>query len=496
MSTSAFGVVGLAAVVAYLLLLLLLGVIARRARKSGAMGDFYLAGRGLGPFVLFATLYATQYSGNSFLGYPGEAHRIGFAWVMSVGFMTAIVVAYLLYAPQLHLVSRRLTLVTPGDWIDHRFGSKPLTTVANLILVAAISNYLLAQLMAMGHVVAGLSGGAIPYWVGVVSLTMVVMVYGTLGGMRAVAWTDVAQGGLLLIGLGGILVATVPSPAHMAAVTSWVASTAPEKVAVPGWQACVTWLSTLLLIGISGAVYPHAIQRIYAARSAAALKRSVSAMVWMPLVTMLPLFLIGIVSLQELSSLEGIAADQVMPMMLAQWASSTPLLYAAALALMLAVIAAIMSTADSVLLTLSSIIANDFIGKTWLKGAPDARLTRLGKMSAWAIVAGLVTIALVPRITLWGLIELKMEILMQISPAFMLGLQWRRLTASAALSGMLVGLAVSFGLPFFGYSRPLGIHDGTLGWMANVLVCVVVSQMAALRVPSQREDAAAGMAYN
>jgi SSS family solute:Na+ symporter/sodium/pantothenate symporter len=491
MIASGFGVVGLAAVLLYLLALLYVGVVARRARQSESLGDFYLAGRGLGAFVLFATLYATQYSGNSFLGYPGEAYRIGFAWVMSVGFMTAIIVAYLLFAPQLYRESRRLPLVTPGDWLDHRFGSRPLTLVANLVFVAAISNYLLAQLMAMGHVVDGLSGGVIPYWAGVVGLTAVILVYETLGGMRAVAWTDAVQGALILVGLGGILAAVIPSPAHLAAVTEWVATVAPEKAAVPPWTVCVTWASTLLLIGISGAVYPQAIQRIYAARSARALKRGVSAMVCMPLVTMVPIFLIGIVSLRELTALEGIAADQVMPLMLARWASSSVWLYAASLAVMLAVVAAIMSTADSVLLTLSSIIAKDFMGKTFLKGALDARLTRAGKASAWAIVAALVAVALVPRMTLWGLIELKMEILIQVSPLFILGIHWHRLTAPAALAGTIVGLTVSFALPLFGYARPFGVHDGTIGWLANLLVCVALSRLAIVREQSAVRQATA-----
>lgn len=459
----------------YLVALIVAGVLARRARQSESMSDFYLAGRTLGPFVLFATLYATQYSGNSFLGYPGEAHRIGFAWVMSVGFMTAIIVAYLVVAPRLHVVSRRLSLVTPGDWIDHRYGYRPLTVAANTVFVLAIANYLLAQLMAMGHVVAGLTAGAVPFWVGVVGLTAVVLVYETLGGMRAVAWTDAVQGGLMLVGLVGILVNVAPSPSHLASITTFIHDTAPAKATVPSWETCVTWASTLLLIGMSGAVYPQAIQRIYAARSTAALKRGVSLMVVAPLFTMMPIFLIGIISLRELSGLDGLAADQVMPMMLARWASQSAWLAAAALAVMLAAIAAIMSTADSVLLTLASILAKDVAGRTVLRGASEATLTRAGKIASWAVVAVLVTVALVPRLTLWGLTELKMELLVQVSPLFMLGLHWRRLTGRAALAGLAAGLVVAFALPAFSVSRPFGLHDGTVGWIVNVLVAVGLS---------------------
>ncbi|MEZ5291781.1 MAG: sodium:solute symporter family protein [Vicinamibacterales bacterium] len=469
----------LVAILGYLAVLLGVGVVARRARRDESMSDFYLAGRDLGPFVLFATLYATQYSGNSFLGYPGEAHRIGFAWVMSVGFMTAIIVAYLLIAPDLHRAARRWSLVTPGDWIDRRYDYRPLTLAANGVFVLAIANYLLAQLMAMGHVVAGLSGNAVPYWVGVVGLTAVILVYETLGGMRAVAWTDTAQGLLMLAGLGGILFTVVPTPAHLADVTRWVIAHAPEKAAVPGWQTSITWLSTLLLIGMSGAVYPQAMQRIYAARSTAVLKRGLTVMVVMPLFTMTPIFLIGILSLRDLDGVSGLAADQVMPMMLARWAGQSTWLALSAMAVMLAAVAAIMSTADSVLLTLSSIVAKDVAGRTWLRGAPEATLTRVGKRVSWAIVVTLVTLALVPRISLWGLTELKMELLVQVSPLFVLGLASARVTGRAALAGLVAGLVVAFALPLAGVSRPFGVHDGTIGWAINVLVCVAASPRTA-----------------
>jgi len=68
----------------YLVSLLVIGYIAKRAQRDQSLGDFYLAGRGLGTLVLLFTLYATQYSGNTVLGYPGEAYRLGFAWIMSV----------------------------------------------------------------------------------------------------------------------------------------------------------------------------------------------------------------------------------------------------------------------------------------------------------------------------------------------------------------------------------------------------------------------------
>ena len=169
-----------------------------------------------------------------------------------------------------------------------------------------------------------------PYWVGVVLLTLVVLVYETVGGMRAVAWTDTLQGLMLVVGLTGLLVAASATPTHLATVTEWLATEAPEKVAVPGWDVCRNWVSTLVLIRDSLArFHPHAIQRIYAARDSAALKRSFSVMVFLPLITTGSVFLVGVLAIEQLAGAGPIEPDQVLPLLLTEWGESSPILYAA-----------------------------------------------------------------------------------------------------------------------------------------------------------------------
>ena len=477
----------------YLVVLIALGYATRRRGGHAGLGDFYLAGRDLGAFVLLLTLYATQYSGNTLLGYPGEAFRIGYAWVMSVGFMMAIVVVYLTFAPRLQLVARRRGFVTPGDWIAFRFGSPALTMAANVLLVAAIANYLLAQLVAMGHVTEGLSGGVVPYWAGVVLLTLVVGIYETVGGMRAVAWTDCVQGIMLLAGLSGLLLTVAPTPTHLAAMTAAIAAEAPEKVAVPPWSVTRTWFSTILLIGFSAAVYPHAIQRIYAARDTATLKRALSVMVFLPLVTTGVMFLVGVLAIAELPA--GGDPDQVMPLLLTAWSGRSLALYWLSVVVITAVVAAIMSTADSALLSLSSILAKDVLGQTLLRGASEARLTRLGKRLSWLVVAVLVLLALAPRTTLWGLTEIRMEILAQVAPLFVLGVTWRRLTTPAAFGGLAAGCATHAGLLLAGRPEVWNVHAGVVALGVNVACCIVLTQLwpAVPARPEDRSAAAAGL---
>ena len=472
-----FGAAVVAALAAYIGVLAVLGLRARAARASESLADFYLAGRGLGGVVLLFTLYATQYSGNTLVGYPGEAYRVGFAWAMSVGFMLAIVVVYLVIAPRLRAAAERSRFVTPADWLDHRFGHPGLTRITNLVMAAAIANYLLAQLMAMGHVVEGLSDGAIPYAAGVLVLTAAILGYELLGGLRAVAWTDCLQGVLLAVGLAGLLAATVFSGEGVGAATAWVLENQPAKAFRPGPEMQATWASTLLLIGLSGAVYPQAIQRIFAARSGASLRKALSVLAFLPFLTTLPVFLVGILALPRLGGLDGIAADQVLPALLRGWASESEWMFWMSIVTVVGVVAAIMSTADSVLLTLSSMLAKDFVAPVLRRrGAlEEARITRIGKTLSLGIMGVLVAIALTPRISLWGLLELKMELLVQAAPVFVLGLTWRRLSARAALAGVISGTLLAAGLTLAGYGKIAGVHAGLLGAALNAAVAVALS---------------------
>ena len=108
--------------------------------------------------MLLLTLYASQYSGNSLFGFTGMTYRIGYAWVMSVHFMIAIVIFYQLIAVRLFRLCRDRGYITPVDFIQDRFQNKAISLIAAIVMIVALSNFLLAQLMAMGRAMQGLAG--------------------------------------------------------------------------------------------------------------------------------------------------------------------------------------------------------------------------------------------------------------------------------------------------------------------------------------------------
>ena len=262
----------------YLLSLLAIGWLAKKARKENTLKDFYLAGNGLGVSVLFLTLFATQYSGNTFLGFTGATYRIGFPWILSIHFMTSIVVCYLLFAEKLHILSKKNNYLTPSDYILDRYKNNALAILVSIIMIICLSNYLLAQLMAMGRVIQGISNNPAleAYVIGVVLLAFIIVAYGTLGGLRAVAWTDAIQGSILLVGFIFLIILLFHKFGSFSEATEIIRAKDfhdnTSKSLLPNAEMCRQWLSYILVVGFGLSLYPQAIQRIYAAKSVNVLK--------------------------------------------------------------------------------------------------------------------------------------------------------------------------------------------------------------------------------
>ena len=484
-----FGTGAIIVVSLYLLSMLGIGWLGRRRRKEDSLADFYLAGRSVGLGVLFLTLYATQYSGNTMLGYTGKTYRIGFEWTVSVLFMFSIIPGYLLFAPRLVKIARDRGFITPSDYITHRFASPVLSLMSTLIMIYALGNYTLAQLKAMGAAVEGLTDGSVPSAYGIVALAIIMVVYETLGGMRSVAWTDVIQGTVLLVGFAILLVLIPRLGGGLEAVVEKISQVDPPKVQVPDWESCNTWISYVLLLGTGAAIYPQAIQRLYASRSVVALKRSLAMMAFMPLTTTLVALICGITAIVVLPDLARGSTDQTLGRMCAVVMADSDLGYWLVVIVFAAILAALMSTADSALLSISSMITRDIYQPYFRREATQSQLTMVGKVSSWLIIAILVFIAIGTEKTLIRLLELKFEILIQIVPCFFLGLYWRRLSAPTVLVGILVGLAVALGLWSWGTTRVLGFHSGVVGLAANLGCCALGRLLAPVDATAHQSTA-------
>ncbi|GGF14704.1 sodium:solute symporter [Halobacillus andaensis] len=479
---------GIVILLVYGLIMLSVGVITflRNRNIHQSLDEYYLGGRGLGVMVLFFTFFATQYSGNTVVGYPPSAYRLGYEYLVSVPFFIMIIMAYLLFAPRLYSLGKKYNLITPAQWFEKRFKSKGVTILASLLMLYGLGNYLLEQLVAIGQGVDGLTGGTVPYQVGVVFFVIIMLIYGWLGGMRSVAYTDTMQGIALLFGVFMLLIGSIIYFGGLPTSADYMQAYSPEKLGVPDGPGVVNWFSLLVLIGIGAAVYPHAIQRIFAAKDERTLKRSFSRMAWMPFLTAGVVFIIGIIGINAFPDLSTAESEQLVGMMASAVASQNVIFYWAMVLLFGGVIAAIVSTADSVLLTFSSIISNDLYGSYINPNASERKKLLVGKLVGVAAVGILILVAWFPPGTLYQIFVLKFEVLIQIAPALILGLYWNRLHTKAVFTGMLSGTIVASVMTIFGWSY-LGVANGLWGLLINLIICVVGSLVMSVSVVEEEE---------
>jgi SSS family solute:Na+ symporter len=476
---------GTAIVGAYLTALLVIGWLGRRAIRSQSMSDFFLAGRGLGVFVLLLTLFATQYSGNTLVGMSGNTYRVGYAFVVAVPMFVALLSVAMLLAPGLHRVGRRNQFITLADAVHHRFQSRTLTTLVALVGVWALVNFLISNLIAVGYLVERSTDEAVGREVAIVSLALVMLIYETLGGLRAVAWTDVLQGALIGLGILILTAATFETYGGPARVYEELSITAPQLLAAPDWHGRIGWVSTLILVGVGAAIYPQAVQRYYAARSGRVLRSSLRWMLIVPFFVTTFAVLAGLIGRAEFPDLDKDQSEQITIMVLADLTQHWPWLRPIVILFLTAVLAAIMSTVDSVLLALSATATQDFYRP--IRGdVSQKHLTLVGKVSSWVLMGGAVGLALTLGESVWRLIEIKLEVLIQAAPAVFLALYVRRVRATPVIVGLLVGvviavapiasqyLAGAVGSNWIVAEKWYGLHLGVVGLIANIAAVAIL----------------------
>lgn len=317
-------------------------------------------------------------------------------------------------------------------------------------------------------------------WVGVVGLALVMLVYESLGGMRSVAWTDTIQGTMLLIGFSLLMVLALTQFGSIPNAIETLANNpnTAHKIKPPDAEGTRTWMSFILLVGFGAAIYPQAIQRVYAARNATVLKRSLAVMAFLPLTTALVSVMIGLLMAAhhpELSagSLSGepVPSETILMMMCLEIMQASTFGYWLVVLIFSALLAAVMSTADSALLSISSMVTHDLYGQTFNPDADQAHLTRVGKTVTWVLLIPIVWAALVYEGNLIQLLKIKFELLIQCVPAIYLGVHSRSLDSRTVIAGLVAGLLVTLILISMGMGRVSGIHAGIIGLLVNLAIC-------------------------
>ena len=411
----------------YLVVMILMGIYyARRAQSSE--DDYWSAGRKINSFVGGVALFAALASASSLMGAVGGGVELGLPFFMTYAFAATAILPFTVF-----LISgqiRRSGVRTMPEYFKVRYG-RGVAGVAALIVVVAMTFYMVPQLTASGLIGQYILG--IDYGIAVLLFGGGFTLYAALGGMWAITYTDLIQGLVITIGLAIAATAIWLYHSGPANLLSDALAVDPEIGSVT--QHWMTYFGIFLAFLWFGVISPSAVMRNFASKSAKVARRSAFvASIFYAAVFAFGFFMVlagaGLGTVGSLDNTDMIFL-QVIEFYL------PPLL---AGVLMAALISAIMSSADAMLLSISAGVSQDLF-KGFIK--PDAKektVIRLGFVVMF-IAAGLgIWIAWDPP----GLIAIMVgwvggALLSTFGFPLVLGIWWKRANAPGALAGMLGG---------------------------------------------------------
>jgi SSS family transporter len=428
--------------------------------------DFLAAGRSIGPFVGGAVLAATQISAGTVVGTLGRHYLAGVSWWwIWFGVWAGWLVSALWVAPKL----RRFGALTVPDYIAVRFGSERARALAGVLILISYTIYLVAQFQASGEIALTVFG--IQPVVAMVIIVASTGFYTLLGGVRSGSYVDFLQALLMVTGL---LLAVPVLLEQVGGVRPALAFLGSLDARLLGWYYGPRELVAFAVaFGLSIAAAPYEMTRFYSMRDERTVRQAIAVSIGFQLVIGLAVLALGLLTrvlfptLPSEDMASSVMALEVLP----------PLVGAL---LIVAMLSAIMSTVNSILVVTGGAVAHDLYGKFIRPGASQAQLVRANRIA----IALLAVIPILPALQKYGdvqaiVVEQSKFIASFFFVPVVIGLNWRRGTAAGAVAAMLGGFLACLVWEFTGqrdFPRH-GIDAVEVGVAASLVLFMVVSRV-------------------
>lgn len=465
----------LIAFVLYLSSMLLIGWIFYNRTKN--LSDYILGGRTLNSWVTSMSAQASDMSGWLLMGLPGYAYIAG---------MESIWIAFgLILGTYLNwkFVARRLrkyteisgNSITIPDYFENRFrdDTKVLRVVSALFILIFFLIYTASGFVAGAKLFSTVFN--LSYLTALSIGACVIIAYTFLGGFMAVSWTDFFQGLIMffailtvpfvgIYSLGGINETFVSVKEINAELLNIFTKADGEKLSMTSIISLMGW-------GLGYFGQPHILARFMAIRHPNQIKQSrIIAMIWVTS-TLFCAVLLGLVGNVYLKSPLGAAASETVFMVMVN--DLAPPFFAGFL--LAAILAAVMSTADSQLLVSSSALTEDFYRMLFRKKASDKELVWVSRFSVIGIAIIAFFIALDPESSVLELVAFAWGGFgAAFGPLIILSLAWRRMTLNGAVGGIIAG-----GVTVFIWERLQGglfdVYEIIPGFVFSSIVIIALS---------------------
>jgi sodium/proline symporter len=424
----------------YTLLMLAIGWFAYR--RTNALKDFILGGRSLGSWVAALSAGASDMSGWLLLGLPGYAYLSGFESVwLSAGLLFGTWLNWRLMATRLRAYSEAagdaLTLPT---FLARRFRdtSNLLQPISAFFILLFFLFYTSSGLVAGGKLFQTVFD--LPYLWAVTAGALAIIIYTSVGGFLAVSWSDLVQALLMAVAL---VVVPVMAINHLDGISASLRQIEQQNMELlnlftdnQGQSLSLVAVLSLLGWGLGYFGQPHILARFKGIRSTAAVPRARQIAVSWTFLTLAGATLVGIAGIGYFDPALA-AADSEKVFMLLVEAMFHPVVAGICLA---AILAAIMSTADSQLLVSSSAFTEDLYKGLFRKQASEGELVFMGRLSVILVAAVAFVLARDPDSKVLDLVAYAWAGFgAAFGPTLLLALYWPRMTRNGALAGIIGG---------------------------------------------------------
>lgn len=454
--------------ISYIVLTFVVGLVFTK-RPENNPESYFLSNRNLKTVGLFFTLIATNFSAFFFLGFAGEGYRVGYAYypMMAFGTSFAALSFYIIGNKAWHL-GKKYGYITPVEMVRSLSGSKVLATVYMMAMIGFMLPFLAVQPIGAGLILESITGGQIPYVWGVTLMTIFILTYVYIGGMRGVVAMDIKNG---IIMLAFMLLAIVVIGNNLGGLSSAnhdLFTQLPELYSPEGDQSFFTpwsWLSFMVLWFTCLPMFPQIFTRFLLSSDLKTFKKSTFLYTLIPPFLFLIPVMIGVLGHLDFTELIGKESDRILPMMLTAHAPE----WVAALVLTGA-LAAFISTVDSVLLAISTIGTRD----VYLRLNPKASLSdqvKVGRFIILLLSIIALCLALIRPASIFKMVTMTFSGSALLFPVTFALFYWKRTSALACICALILGEVFLMALTFN------WIDTAWLGKALPVLPAIIVTSL-------------------
>jgi sodium/proline symporter len=459
-------------VVLYLIVMLAIGYWA--SKNSDDVAGYYVAGKKLPSWVVAFSMNATGESAWLILGLTGMGYMMGaHAFWVILGEVMGVTLAWVLVARPFKEYTDRYDAITVPDYLEKRFRDTThiLRIIGALIIFSMAAVYIAAQVTASGKAFESFLG--MSYETGAIVGAAIILYYTSVGGFKAVAYTDLIQGLLMAACLFVLPIVGIYSAGGWSDMMAKLGEIDPNLLLPMGEHGLsgmgIASALGFVAIGIAFLGSPQLLVRFMSAKSTHTLTKASPISVCCVIIFDLGAILAGMAGRALFPVLDD--PETIYPLM---GMELFPAVFTGIF--LVVVLAAIMSTADSLLILASSAVVRDVVQKIVRPDWADKTFLHWGK--AVTVILGLIALVLAlqeVRVIFWFVLFAWSGLACAFTPVILCSLFWKRTTLAGAIAGMICGFVITILWVFLFKSEFYDLYEMIPGFVGGLIATVGVS---------------------